>query len=139
MYWVSKTFDRCLHVWKILYLSVLENSEPMAVNNTWRHIRIALQKFINRDLPEEAQLGLVLFNEDAYIASSVTRLGNDPASRKSISVHIESRYTLSPNVRSCVRCGLVKAIEALQTSGSTKGKHNSQIEFKTVISRLFSS
>ena len=34
---------------------------------------------------------------------------------------IKHRFELNPRTQSCVRCGVIKAIEALQTSGSTVG------------------
>ena len=34
---------------------------------------------------------------------------------------IENKFSLNPKSDSCVRCGVIKAIEALQTSGSTVG------------------
>jgi hypothetical protein len=104
------------------YVIVLENSVAMSMNNTWDMLRTALKKFLIHDLQDDAQVGLVLFNEAAIIASSVSRVGpkNGPQ-RTDTNVLIESKYTLSPKLDSCVRCGLLKAIEALQTSGSTIG------------------
>ena len=43
------------------------------------------------------------------------------AAREEIEVKIKHRFELSPKTQSCVRCGVIKAIEALQTSGSTIG------------------
>ena len=52
----------------------------------------------------------------------MTRLGYSLESREGLAYEIGNKNNLSPKRRSCVRCGLVKAIEALQTSGSTIGK-----------------
>lgn len=105
------------------YVIVLENSIAMNLNNTWDLIKTALKKFINEDLDEPSiQVGLVLFNEAATIARTVTTIGpRNQDSRTSISVHIKNKYFLSYKVDSCIRCGVVKAIEALQTSGNTIG------------------
>ena len=107
------------------YVIVLENSQAMNVNNsTWDLIKTALKKLIHNDLDDpDIQMGLVLFNENANIARTVTKIGaKNENSRTSISVHIRHKYDLSHKVESRVRAGVIKAIEALQTSGNTIGK-----------------
>ena len=82
-----------------------------------------MKKFIKEDIADEnAQVGLVLFNEAANIARTVTKIGpKNEHQRTGISVHIKNKYFLSHKANSCVRCGVIKAIEALQTSGNTIG------------------
>ena len=82
------------------YVIVLENSIAMNLNNTWDLIKTALKKFINEDLDDpNIQVGLVLFNEAAYIARTVTKIGlRNQDSRTSISVHIKNKYFLSHKV-----------------------------------------
>lgn len=100
----------------VRYILVLENSQAM--HNQWQLLRTALKKWILHDLPPNANLGLVLFNEAAAHISATLRPLNK--SRRDIAVNIHSRFKLRPQTgTSCVRCGLVKAIEALQTSSST--------------------
>ena len=106
------------------YVIVLENSRAMNVNNTWDLIKTALKKLIHNDLDDpDIQMGLVLFNENANIARTVTKIGaKNENSRTSISVQIRHKYDLSHKVESRIRAGVIKAIEALQTSGNTIGK-----------------
>ncbi len=105
------------------YVIVLENSYAMNVNNSWPLIRTALRKFINEDLQDnQTQLGLVLFNEAALIKNTVVSIGDEKSEiRTSLSYNLPTKFHLSHKKVSCVRCGIVKAIEALQTSGSTVG------------------
>ena len=105
------------------YVIVLENSVAMNANNTWELLRTALRKFIKEDLKDpETQVGLVLFNEAATIEKTVSPIGpQNSHERQEIAVKIKHRFELSHKVQSCVRCGVIKAIEALQTSGSTVG------------------
>ena len=105
------------------YVIVLENSVAMNLNNTWELLRTALRKFIKEDLKDpNTQVGLVLFNEAATIEKTVSPIGQkNSRQREEIDVKIKSRFELSPKLQSCVRCGVIKAIEALQTSGSTVG------------------
>ena len=114
------------------YVIVLENSRAMNVNNTWDLIKTALKKLIHNDLDDpDIQMGLVLFNENANIARTVTKIGaKNENSRTSISVHIRHKYDLSHKVESRVRAGVIKAIEALQTSGNTIGKREIVLDQK---------
>ena len=50
---------------------VLENSVRMNGEDQWRFIRTACKKLILHDLPEDAEVGLVTFNEDANISHSI--------------------------------------------------------------------
>lgn len=105
------------------YVIVLENSQAMNVNNSWSLIKKALRKFIKEDLLDvETQVGLVLFNEAASIKHTVAKIGPKHSNmREKLDFMLPEYDFLSPQLESCVRCGIVKAIEALQTSGSTIG------------------
>ena len=105
------------------YVIVLENSIAMNINNSWELLRTGLRKFINQDLLDpQTQVGLVLFNEAASIKNTVQKVGDKHSNvRKSLDSNIPFNKRLSHKYDSCVRCGVVKAIEALQTSGSTIG------------------
>ena len=105
------------------YVIVLENSRAMDFNNSWELIRTALRKFIKEDLEDpETQLGLVMFNEQAYIENTVAKIGDKHSKyRTDISLNIRHKFSLSHKIESCVRCGVTKAIEALHTTGSTIG------------------
>ncbi len=50
----------------------------------------------------------------------VSRLGPraNPQTREGLAVSIKNKYNLSPSSGSCVRCGIERALEALQTAGS---------------------
>jgi calcium-activated chloride channel regulator 4 len=105
------------------YVIVLENSQAMNMKDHWDFIRTTCKKFIKFDLPNEAHVGLVLFNEAAHIAKPIAMLGptTDPASRDGLAFSIKNKYNLSPSSGSCIRCGIEKAVEALTTSGSVHG------------------
>ena len=60
----------------------------------------------------------MLFNEAAYVARKVQTL-KDRATREAVAVDIGNRYSLVDKNGSCVRCGVMRAIEALQTSSSS--------------------
>ena len=99
----------------------IENSIEMDARGQWEYIRTAAKKFILHDLPENIELGLVLFNTDAYIAHPVTKLGASMVSpiRNSLAFSINNRHNLSPKSElSCVRCAVNTALEALLMTSS---------------------
>ncbi len=97
------------------YVLVLENSLAMDEGGHWDLIRRAAKKFVVHDLEPNARLGLVLFNEGAYVAHPAQRLSTTQV-RQGVAVNIGNKFALVNKNGSCVRCGVVKAIEALQTS-----------------------
>ena len=105
------------------YVIVLENSQTMNMRDHWDFIRTTCKKFIKHDLPDNAHVGLVLFNDNAHEAYPISMLGPkaNPQTRDGLAFSIKNKYNLSPSTGSCVRCGIVKAIESLQTSGSPHG------------------
>ena len=105
------------------YVIVLENSQTMNMRDHWDFIRTTCKKFIMHDLPDHAHVGLVLFNDDAHEAYPISMLGpkTSPQTRDGLAFSIKNKYNLSPSTGSCVRCGIIKAIESLQVSGSPHG------------------
>ena len=99
------------------YIIVLENSLAMNFNNSWELLRTALRKFIKKDLEDpETQVGLVLFNEDASVQNIMVKIGEkeNSKSRSDLSVKIPHGFYLSPRTNSCIRCGIIEAIQALE-------------------------
>ena len=105
------------------FIILLENSVEMNYQDNWDYIRTACKKFILHDLPEEIELGLVLFNDDAHISHPVGRLGPRVISstRNGLAFSIRTKHNLSPRTGSCIKCGVMKGIEALQSSGTSRG------------------
>jgi len=105
------------------FIIVLENSAAMNLHDHWESVRTACKKLILHDLPEEVELGLVLYNEEAHISHPVGRLGKKTISptRNGLAFSIRNKHNLSPSNGSCVSCGVLKAVEALQTSGASRG------------------
>ncbi len=102
---------------------VLENSVAMNQREEWDYVRAACKKFLLHDLPPEAEVGLVLFNDEAHVATNVVRLGRRMAAagpRNELAFAVKSKHHLSARTGSCIRCGVAKAIEALQ-AGRTGG------------------
>ena len=93
------------------YIIVLENSAMMG--SQWDLVRTVLRNLILEQefLPDNAKLGLVMFNSAAYTEHPVVEL-SEP-NRKSLSLSIRSKHNLSPSTESCVSCGLSKAVESL--------------------------
>ena len=93
------------------YIIVLENSAMMG--SQWDLVRTVLRNLILEQefLPDNAKLGLVMFNSAAYTEHPVVELTE--ANRKSVSLSIRSKHNLSPSTESCVSCGLGKAVESL--------------------------
>jgi hypothetical protein len=91
----------------------------------WHFIRTALRNLITEDLPDSAEVGLVLFNTAAHIAHPLVKFGPAGQShgRQSLSLSIKSRHNLFPSkqMAGCVACGVQKAIETLQVSRSLGG------------------
>ncbi|XP_023336847.1 calcium-activated chloride channel regulator 2 [Eurytemora carolleeae] len=105
------------------FIILLENSVEMNHQDYWDYIRTACKKFILHDLPEDTELGLVLFNDDAHISHPVGRLGPRVISstRNGLAFSIRTKHNLSPRTGSCIKCGVMKGIEALQISGTSRG------------------
>ena len=93
------------------YVIVLENSAMMG--SQWDLVRTVLRNLILEQeyLPDNARLGLVMFNSAAYTEHPVVEL-SEP-NRQSLSLSIRSKHNLSPSTESCVSCGLSKAVESL--------------------------
>ena len=104
---------------------VLENSESMNSDGHWHFIRTALRNLITADLPDSAEVGLVVFNTAAHIAHPLVQLGpaGQSDARQSLSLSIKSRHNLFPSkqMAGCVACGVQKAIETLQVYRSLGG------------------
>ena len=96
------------------YVIVLENSAMMG--SQWDLVRTVLRNLILEQeyLPDNARLGLVMFNSAAYTSHSLVNLSE--ANRQSLSLSIRSKHNLSPSTESCVSCGLSKAVESLHGS-----------------------
>lgn len=99
---------------------VLENSKAMDTRGHWDLIMRATRKLILHDLPTSAHLGLVLFNDGAHVAHPVVSLA-EKQNRVGINVHVRNKFSLTPKDGSCVRCGVMKALEALNDAGSGIG------------------
>ena len=93
------------------YVIVLENSAMMG--SQWDLVRTVLRNLILEQeyLPDNARLGLVMFNSAAYTSHPLVNL-SEP-NRQSLSLSIRSKHNLSPSTESCVSCGLSKAVESL--------------------------
>ena len=107
------------------FVIVVENSHVMDSDHQWHFIQTALRKLIIEDLPDSAEVGLVLFNKAAHIAQPLVQLSHhihSPA-RQSLALRIKSRHNLYPSNQgaSCLVCGISKAVEALQVSRSVGG------------------
>ena len=111
------------------YIIVLENSLAMNFNNSWELLRTALRKFVKKDLEDpETQVGLVLFNEDASVQNIMVKIGEkeNSKSRSDLSVKIPHGFYLSPRTNSCIRCGIIEAIQALEVR-KTKAKNRERL------------
>ena len=56
--------------------------------------------------------GLVLFNEGAHVAHPVVPLSSRQ-NRHGVMVHVKNKFNLTPKDGSCVRCGVMKALEVV--------------------------
>ncbi len=104
------------------YMLVLENSLAMdgaPGQAHWDLVRRAVKKFVTRDAEPEARVGLVLFSEGAYVAHPAATEAGPPGSpaRQAVAVGVGNKYSLVNKNGSCVRCGVLKAIEGMQGGG----------------------
>ena len=104
------------------FVIALENSEAMNSKGQWHFVRTALRNLITEDLPDAAEVGLVMFNTAAHIAHPLVRLGHPEQSkaRQSLSLQIKSKHNLFPSKQpeGCIICGIHKAIKTMQVSKS---------------------
>ena len=80
------------------YVIILENSAAMNNDNRWDLLRTATKKLIVHDLPAEAQLGLVLFNDGAHIAHTVGVLTDSQTRRNGIAVQVQWGFEYVQNI-----------------------------------------
>ena len=75
------------------FVIVLENSESMNSDGYWHFIRTALRNLITEDLPDYAEVGLVVFNTAAHIAHPLVQHGPAVQSlaRQSLSLSIKAQ------------------------------------------------
>ena len=59
-----------------------------------------------------SHLGLVLFNEGAHVAHPLVPLSSRQI-RHGVMVHVKNKFNLTPKDGSCVRCGVMKALEVV--------------------------
>ena len=52
----------------------------------------------------------MLFNDGAHVAHPVVGL-DSRQNRKDLMVHVKNKFNLTPKDGSCVRCGVMKALE----------------------------
>ena len=102
------------------YVIALENSRAMDTRGHWDLIMRAVRKAVQHDLPDDARLGLVLFNDGAHVAHPVVAL-DARQNRHSVIVHVKNKFNLTPKDGSCVRCGVMKALGALNDAGAGIG------------------
>ena len=103
------------------FMIVLENTQSMNFKNSWRAIRTSLRSLIMEKLPDNAEVGIVLFNAAAHVAHHLTRL-ESPRQRQSLSLKITSKHNLFPSAKpACWMCGISAAIQELGEQKSSGG------------------
>jgi len=95
------------------YVVVLENSRAMDEAGRWEIVRKATKKFITNDLSNSSSIALVLFNKDAHVANRMEFL-DTPSRGEEVASKITNGFQLFPGNSSCIRCGILKAVKALQ-------------------------
>ena len=93
------------------YVLVMESSSSMIRDNLWKWVSKAAQKFIRYDLPVDARLSIITFNNESTIHHRLTELSDEKV-RARLADTIPDKYKVqrSPNER-CVLCGFDDAMK----------------------------
>ena len=102
------------------YVLVMETSASM--DERWKWINKAAQKFIRYDLPVNSNLAIVTFNNKSKVEHPMVEVtGNDARAR--LADTIPDRYHLSKNSKRCVLCALQKVVHEVVAQEQLAGTH----------------
>ena len=102
------------------YVLVVETSASM--DEGWKWINKAAQKFIRYDLPVNSKLAIVTFNNNSKVEHPMVEVtGNDARAR--LADTIPDRYHLSKNAKRCVLCALQKVVHVVVAQEQLAGTH----------------
>nr|XP_022916415.1 calcium-activated chloride channel regulator 4-like [Onthophagus taurus] len=91
------------------YVFVIENTKNMAVRESWNFLRSAIRKWVNFDLPDNSEVGLVLTNDsDAVIATPIKRFKSED---KYMIDSALPYYTSETSQSPCLHCAITKGLD----------------------------
>lgn len=103
------------------YVLAIDTSSGM--REAWRWIHKAAHKFIRYDLPVNANLAIVTFNQAAAkVEHRLVRVLSD-ATRALLADTVPVKYHLSPADRACVECALDTVYSQLLSGQTVAGAH----------------
>lgn len=91
------------------YVLVLEKSAQLDLNDQWKWINKAAQKFIRYDLPVNSNLGIFSFSEKTKMEQRPIQITGDDV-RTNLADIIPEKYHLSSSNQSCVSCAIESVV-----------------------------
>ena len=87
------------------YVLAIDTSSSMAADDHWRWVHKAAHKFIRYDLPVDANLAILTFNERAKLEHPLVQVASDEV-RARLADTVPVRYHLGTKEQSCLLCAL---------------------------------
>ncbi|KAB7506569.1 Calcium-activated chloride channel regulator 2 [Armadillidium nasatum] len=101
---------------------LVENTNVMNVQKRWDFMRKAVRKFVNYDVPDGFEIGLVVFASSASRKYPLKSLSSD-GTRENLGSSLPRNPSREDKHRRCILCGLEESIKVLEAEGSTEGSH----------------
>jgi len=102
------------------YVLLIETSSKMV--DSWKWIRKAIQNLVRYELPEESNVAIVTFNDEAQVESQLVTLASDSARSRVADTIPDSANKLGHTAQGCVSCAVQVAVDQV-LSGKESGGH----------------
>ena len=96
----------------------METSMSMDIDEQWKWINKAAQKFIRYDLPVNSNLAIVTFSDTAKVEHNMVQVHSDQV-RARLADTIPDKYHLSKSDKRCVKCAVKKVLEKVVSDQKT--------------------
>ncbi|CAL4122486.1 unnamed protein product [Meganyctiphanes norvegica] len=99
----------------------VENTEVMNLQDRWDFIRKAVRRVVVYDIPEEVEIGLVVFNSRATTTAPLTKIDDISDVRYRIGSSMPRNPSGVPESHKCLVCGLREAVMTLESAKASGG------------------
>ena len=106
---------------RVRYVLAIETTASMGLGEHWKWVNKAAQKLIRYDLPANASLAVVTFNNVTRVEHPMTVL-RDEDTRAKLADTIPGKYHLTEHSARCVACMLQALVPALQKAEEGDGE-----------------
>ncbi|CAL4115320.1 unnamed protein product [Meganyctiphanes norvegica] len=94
---------------------VVEDTAVMNLQRRWEFVRKAVRRVVVYDMPDDAYIGVVVFNSVARTTASLAKMDQISDVRQRIGSSMPRNPSHIPERHKCLLCGLQEALRALAT------------------------